>query len=385
MLDIEASRRYFFFKLFSSSIRPTKHAANRAHFAARTRRNFLSFFDERRKIPARTGTDEESATISLSGRVSGKDPSVSVRFPQGTPMLRATPIALLALLSACANLPDKSAAPPAAPKIALALGGGAARGFAHVGVIKALEAQGIVPDIIVGTSAGSVVAALYAGGANGFELQKLALSMEDGSVSDWVLPDRGFIRGEALQNFVNKALANRPMNALPRKLAVVATELQTGEMTVLRSGDVGLAVRASSSVPGLFQPVRIGGREFVDGGLVSPVPAKVARDMGADLVIAVDISSKPKNAKVSSMIDVLLQTFTIMSTTVAQYELGQADVVIRPDVGSIGGTDFQSKHLAILEGEKAAAEKMEQIRAALAKIGRPVAAPLIPAAATAPR
>jgi len=300
-------------------------------------------------------------------------------------MLRAAPIALLALLSACANLPDKSAAPPAAPKIALALGGGAARGFAHVGVIKALEAQGIVPDIIVGTSAGSVVAALYAGGANGFELQKLALSMEDGSVSDWVLPDRGFIRGEALQNFVNKALANRPMNALPRKLAVVATELQTGEMAVLRSGDVGLAVRASSSVPGVFQPVRIGGREFVDGGLVSPVPAKVARDMGADLVIAVDISSKPKNAKVSSMIDVLLQTFTIMSTTVAQYELGQADVVIRPDVGSIGGTDFQSKHLAILEGEKAAAEKMEQIRAALAKIGRPVAAPLIPAAATAPR
>ncbi|TMH84915.1 MAG: patatin-like phospholipase family protein [Betaproteobacteria bacterium] len=300
-------------------------------------------------------------------------------------MLRATPIALLALLSACANLPDKSAAPPAAPKIALALGGGAARGFAHVGVIKALEAQGIVPDIIVGTSAGSVVAALYAGGANGFELQKLALSMEDGSVSDWVLPDRGFIRGEALQNFVNKALVNRPMNALPRKLAVVATELQTGEMTVLRSGDVGLAVRASSSVPGVFQPVRIGGREFVDGGLVSPVPAKVARDMGADLVIAVDISSKPKNAKVSSMIDVLLQTFTIMSTTVAQYQLGQADVVIRPDVGSISGTDFQSKHLAILEGEKAAAEKMEQIRAALAKIGRPVAAPLIPAAATAPR
>src|SRR5437762_8948856 len=142
-------------------------------------------------------------------------------------MLRATPIALLALLSACANLPDKSAAPPAAPKIALALGGGAARGFAHVGVIKALEAQGIVPDIIVGTSAGSVVAALYAGGANGFELQKLALSMEDGSVSDWVLPDRGFIRGEALQNFVNKALVNRPMNALPRKLAVVATDLQT--------------------------------------------------------------------------------------------------------------------------------------------------------------
>src|SRR3989449_4113230 len=240
-------------------------------------------------------------------------------------MLRATPIALPALLAACANLPDRSAAPPAAPKIALALGGGAARGFAHVGVIKALEAQGIVPDIIVGTSAGSVVAALYAGGANGFELQKLALSMEDGSVSDWVLPDRGFIRGEALQNFVNRALANRPMNALPRKLAVVATELQTGEMTVLRSGDVGLAVRASSSVPGVFPPVRISGRGFVDGGLGSPLPPQDARGMGGHLLTAGDISSQPKKAKVSSLIDVLLQTFTIMRTTVAQYELGPAD------------------------------------------------------------
>src|SRR2546423_3765294 len=240
---------------------------------------------------ARTGTGEESATISLSGRVSGKDPSVSVRFPQGTSMLRATPIALLALLSACANLPDKSAAPPAAPKIALALGGGAARGFAHVGVIKALEAQGIVPDIIVGTSAGSVVAALYAGGANGFELQKLALSMEDGSVSDWVLPDRGFIRGEALQNFVNKALVNRPMNALPRKLAVVATELQTGEMAGVRSGDVGLAVRASSSVPGVFQPVRIGGRGVVDGGVGCPRAAQIAADLVADLVLAAGLPS----------------------------------------------------------------------------------------------
>ena len=291
-----------------------------------------------------------------------------------TPMLRASLIALLALLSACADFSGKPAAPPSGAKLALVLGGGAARGFAHIGVIKALEAQGIVPDMVVGTSAGSVVAAFYAGGADGFQLQKLALEMEDGAVSDWVIPDRGFIRGEALQNFVNKALLNRPMNALPRRLAVVATDLRSGEMVVFRSGDVGLAVRASSSVPGVFQPVRIGDREFVDGGLVSPVPAKVARDLGAEVVIAVDISSKPKNASVSSTIEVLLQTFNIMSASVAQYELGQADVVIRPDVGSIRGTDFQSRHLAILEGEKAAAGKMEEVRAALAKIGRPVSA-----------
>ncbi|MGC2517741.1 MAG: patatin-like phospholipase family protein [Burkholderiales bacterium] len=289
-------------------------------------------------------------------------------------MLRASVIALFALLSACTGLQEKPAAPPAAPKIALVLGGGAARGFAHIGVIKALEAQGIVPDILVGTSAGSVVASLYAGGTNGFELQKLALTLEDGVMSDWALPDRGIIRGEALQNFVNNSIGNRPMEALPRTLGVVATDLQTGEMIVFRSGNVGMAVRASSSVPGIFQPVRIGSREYVDGGLVSPVPAKVARDLGADIVIAVDISSKPKNAKVSGTIGVLLQTFTIMGATIAQWELVQADVVIRPDVGEISGTDFQSKHLAILEGEKAAAAKMEQVRAVLAKFGHPAAA-----------
>ena len=288
-------------------------------------------------------------------------------------MLRAFLIVFFVLLSACADLAQKPAAPPpSTAKLALVLGGGAARGFAHIGVIKALEAQGIVPDLVVGTSAGSVVAAIYAGGASGFEMQKLALDMDDKTFTDWAIPDRGFIRGEALQNYINKTLSNRSMEALPRRLAVVATDLQSGEMVVFRNGDVGLAVRASSSVPGVFQPVRTAGREFVDGGLVSPVPAKVARDLGATVVIAVDISSKPKNASVSSTIDVLMQTFTIMNASIAQYELGRADVVIRPDVGSIGGTDFKSKHLAILEGERAAAGKMEEIRAALAKAGRPV-------------
>src|SRR6266568_4626192 len=274
-------------------------------------------------------TGGESATIPASGRDSAKAGAFPSTIARSTSMLRATLIALLALLSACADFAGKPAAPPSGGKLALVLGGGAARGFAHIGVIKALEAQGIVPDMVVGTRAGSVVAALYAGGASGFQLQKLA---------------------------------------------VVATDLRSGELVVLSSGDVGLAVRASSSVPGVFQPARIGNREFVDGGLVSPVPAKVARDLGAGVVIAVDISSRPKNAKVSSMVDVLLQPRTSMGATVAQYELAQADVVMRPGVGCFSGTGFQSKHLASLEGEKAAAEKMEEIRAVLAKIGRPVSA-----------
>jgi len=281
-------------------------------------------------------------------------------------MSRSLLIAICALLAGCVTPPEP--APP--PKVALALGGGAARGFAHVGVVKALEANGIVPDIVVGTSAGSLVAALYAGGGNGFELQRLALGMEDSSISDWILPDRGIIRGQALQNYVNTALGNRPIEKLRRTLGVVATDLQSGEKMVFRSGNAGLAVRASSSVPGIFQPVRVGNREYVDGGLASPVPAEVAREMGADVVIAVDISSKPAGAKLSGIIDVLLQTFTIMGANLARWELTQADVVIRPNVGGISGTDFESKHLAILEGEKAATAKIEEVRSAIARARR---------------
>jgi NTE family protein len=263
-------------------------------------------------------------------------------------------------------------APPTAgvaapPKIALALGGGAARGFAHVGVIKALEAQGIHPDIIVGTSAGSLVGALYAAGINGFELQRLALAMEDGAMSDWSLPDRGIIKGEALQNYVNAALANRPIEKMKKILAIVATDLQTGEAIVFRTGNTGMAVRASSSVPGVFQPVRINGREYVDGGLVSPVPVKVARSLGADVVIAVDISSRPRFGKTASSIDVLLQTFNIMSHTIAEHELPQADVVIRPNVNGVSGADFQAKHLAILEGERAVSENISALREKIAQ------------------
>jgi NTE family protein len=252
-------------------------------------------------------------------------------------------------------------------RIGLALGGGAARGFAHIGVIKVLEAQGIVPDIIVGTSAGSVVGALYAAGFNGFELQRLALQMDETAIADWSLPARGVLRGEALQNFINKALDGRPIEALPRKLAVTATDLQTGELVVFERGNTGMAVRASSSVPAVFQPVLINGREYVDGGLVSPVPARVARRLGADVVIAVDISSRPVSQPVAGSVDVLLQTFAIMGQSIASHELQEADVVIRPALGTIKGTDFAARNLSILEGEAAASGHMRRIQEVLAR------------------
>lgn len=254
------------------------------------------------------------------------------------------------------------------PKVALVLGGGAVRGFAHVGVIKVLEAQGIVPDLVVGTSAGSVVGSLYAAGYSGFDLQKIAFKLDEDSVGDWIIPDRGFIKGEALQSYINKAVRNQPLEKLKKPFAAVATDLQSGEMTVFQRGNTGQAVRASSSVPGVFQPVTINGRDYVDGGLTSPVPVRVARNLGADVVIAVDISAKPRSAKLDGVMDIMLQTFGIMGQSIRNAELPEADVVIRPNTVGFGSADFAKKHEAILEGEKAAQAAMPLIRQKLQQV-----------------
>jgi NTE family protein len=251
-------------------------------------------------------------------------------------------------------------------KIGLALGGGAARGFAHIGVIKALEFQGIVPDIVVGTSAGSVVGALYAAGNNGFALQKLALDMDEAAISDWAVPMfskvTGVLKGEALQNYVNKAVGFQPIEKLKMPFGAVATDLNSGVPILFQRGNTGLAVRASSAVPSVFQPVKIGDRLYVDGGLVSPVPARFARQMGADFVIAVNISAQPDVQPASGTMDVLLQTFAIMGHSINQHELKDADVVIQPKLGSMKGNDFAGRNLAILAGEQATAAALPELK-----------------------
>jgi NTE family protein len=279
--------------------------------------------------------------------------------------LRIRILLLLLLIGGCRALP--TAPPPqfvqVPPKIALVLGGGGTRGFAHVGVIKAFASNGITPDIIiVGTSAGSVVGVLYAAGYSASDLERVALQMDDSMVADWSLLDRGFIKGKSLQDFVNREVQNRPLEKLNMPFAVVVTDLKSGERRVFRSGDTGVAVRASSSVPGVFQPVEIDGREYVDGGLVSPVPVDVARTMGATLVIAVDISGKPQFRKTGDSIDVLLQTFSIMEQSIASHELTEADVIIQPNVGAMGSADFDNRSLVIEAGEKAALALIPMIR-----------------------
>ena len=293
-------------------------------------------------------------------------------------LYRSLPLSILCVLSfvlaGCSSVapPPAPAVTPSVPpqplKVALALGGGAARGFAHIGVIKALEAQGIVPDIVVGTSAGSVVGALYAAGNDGFALHKLALAMDEAAISDWSVPlfakVTGVIKGEAIQNYVNKTIHNVPLERLKIPFGAVATDLHSGLPVLFRRGNTGVAVRASSAVPGVFQPVRIGSRVYVDGGLAAPVPVRFAREMGADFVIAVNISAQP-DAQASagaSTVDMLLQTFTIMGQSINHYELKEADVVIAPSLGAMKGSDFDSRNLAILAGEQAAMAALPAIR-----------------------
>jgi NTE family protein len=259
--------------------------------------------------------------------------------------------------------------PPRKIRIGLALGGGAARGFAHIGVIKALEAQGIVPDIVVGTSAGSVVGALYAAGNNGFELQRIAMDMDEAAISDWALPFfskvSGVLKGDALQNYVNKAVKNAPIERLKIPFGAVATDLNTGKPILFQRGNTGQAVRASSSVPSVFQPVKIGTHSYVDGGLVAPVPVKFAKDMGADFIIAVNISTQTEAQAAASSLEVLMQTFSIMGQRLNFFELKEADIVIAPALGAMGGSDFAGRNRAILAGEQAAAAMMPQIKAKL--------------------
>lgn len=251
-------------------------------------------------------------------------------------------------------------------KVGLALGGGAARGFAHVGVIKALESQGIDVDIVTGTSAGSLVGALYAAGNDGYALQKIALNMDEATLSDWKVPlfgnSTGVLKGEGLQNFVNQEVHQLPIEKLKKPFGAVATDLNSGLPILFQRGNTGIAVRASSAVPGVFQPVQISGNLYVDGGLVSPVPVSFAHMMGADFVIAVNISSEPGRQASSSLFSVLMQTFSIMGQAINRYELKGADVVIRPELAEMKGGDFGGRHLAILAGERAAMGAMPEIK-----------------------
>lgn len=287
--------------------------------------------------------------------------------------------ACLALaLAACATLPLPPEHPPRAaplavmtkskgPVVALVLGGGGARGFAHIGALKVLDQAGVRPDFVVGTSAGSIIGALYAGGIRDDALVRAALSLQREEVLDVVFPHRGFIEGEKLQEYVNRELGGRLIEELETPFVVVVTELASGERVVFNRGDTGMAVRASCSVPAVFQPTPIEGREYVDGGLTSPVPVKVARQMGADVVIAIDVSRHPAERRdLGSTTALLTQTVLIMERALAREEEKLADVVVRPALEALSATDLAARGEAIRAGEDAARGALGAIRRAIA-------------------
>ena len=285
------------------------------------------------------------------------------------PLVRAALVLGLLLVVAC--FPKTIPPPPPQPaKVAVVLGAGVSRGFAHVGVLKVLDAQKVPIHLIVGTSAGSFVGSIYASGIDAFHVQKMALAIQKDDVVDLTIPDNGFIRGEKLENFVNKAVQNVTIERLKIPFRAVATNVQTGEEIVFVTGNTGKAVRASCSMPGIFQPVRIGDKTYVDGGLVSPVAVDAAKKAGADVVIAVDIAAGVARTLPQGILETILQSIDIMYVKIAAVQIRNAEVVIRPRVSHINSSDFDRRHEAILEGEKAAAEALPQIQQILNKLRR---------------
>ncbi|MFY7980093.1 MAG: patatin-like phospholipase family protein [Limnohabitans sp.] len=281
------------------------------------------------------------------------------------------------VLAACSSVPST---PPAGTgavlpsverkevRLGLALGGGAARGFAHVGVIQVLEEAGLRPGFVVGTSAGSLVAALYASGKTPAELVRVAETMQEAEITDWMLPilNRGALRGEALAKYVNTQVGGRSLEQMRIPVGIVATDLGNGEAITFRRGNTGAAVRASSAVPGVFQPVRVGEREYVDGGLVAPVPVRQVRDMGANFVIAVDISSDPEGNPSADTFQILMQTFAIMGKSINHLALKEADWVVRPALSGVRSADFGARQRSIEAGRAAMREALPGLRARLA-------------------
>jgi NTE family protein len=259
--------------------------------------------------------------------------------------------------------------PPKPAKIALVLGAGSSKGFAHIGVLKILESNKVPIHLIVGTSVGSVVGSLYAYGYDAFSLQKLSFSIQKEDIADpLIVPNNGFIKGERLEEFINKRVKNTPMEKLKIPFFAVATDLEKGQEIVFAKGNTGTAVRASCSIPGIFRSVKISDKVYVDGGVVSPVAVEAAKRLGADVVIAVDISSAVDRTQPEGTIDTILQSINIMYSKLGSIQLAQADVVIKPKVSHIGSADFSKRHEAILEGEKATIEVLPQLMQIVAKL-----------------
>lgn len=279
-------------------------------------------------------------------------------------------LAFAASALAAISRPVPAAAGRSGNRLAIVLGGGSARGFAHIGVIKALDAAGIKPELIVGCSAGSLIGAFWAAGISGMLMEELALRVRDDEIIDLISgsTQRGMVGGRHLQEFVNRHLQNRLIEALPTRFIAVATAFPAGELATFERGDTGFAVRASCAIPGVFIPASDNGREYLDGGLVSPVPVQTARLAGGDVVVAVDIGAPDATPNSGAgLYGLLLRSFEIMSQSLRNHETVQSDLVIRPPVAQIPSTDFSARKALIAAGFQAGSRLAPLIRERLSR------------------
>ena len=247
-------------------------------------------------------------------------------------------------------------------RVALVLGGGGCRGYGHIGVLRVLEKNGLKPDLVVGSSAGSLVGALYAAGISTDKMESYGSQMSPDVLRSWILPKLGLFGGNRIRRFVVERVGERTIESLPVRFAAVATDLRSGDLMVLDNGDVGLAVQASSSAPGFLEPVSIGGRLLVDGNLSAPVPVNTARRLGARRVIAVDVSFPPEQADLSDPYDALYQGFSILTRKLALAERAGADLAIEPNLPEHNDMSAATQKSLIRAGERAGLAALPRMR-----------------------
>ncbi|CDT83218.1 patatin-like phospholipase family protein [Vibrio coralliirubri] len=250
-------------------------------------------------------------------------------------------------------------------ELGIAFGGGGVRGFMHLGVIKALAEEGIAPDVVSGTSAGSIAATLYASGLSYEEMELAIEKVGMSDIADFVFSSKGLVNGKNLSEWINSQVTYDDLSDMPMPVALTATNLTSRETVIIRSGNPGHAVQTSSTIPGAFVPVENQGDILVDGGIFSVVPVYAAKDLGAKKVIAVDIYCHNQITPEVSASKITLAAFRMQSCRLSEQELNSADVVIRLDYEPNGSAAFNEKEQAIQAGYLAAKEAMPEIKAML--------------------
>ena len=253
----------------------------------------------------------------------------------------------------------------AAPRVALVLGSGGHRGFAHIGVLKALSEGGFRPDLIIGSSVGAVIGSFYAGGMSAAEIEKLAYSLNSLELFELKTLFGRPATGSRVQGFVNKHIQGRAIEELPMPFAAAATRVRDSSLVLFNRGDTSIAVRASAASPGQFEPVRISGEAYVDGDVVSPVPIRAARRMGARVVIAVDVSAYVQKTPAGVPAEWVEKDARRAKQVAA--EAPDADVLIHPDIGYYAGHDETYRRRVIAIAYEAARERVPAVLAAVAR------------------